>query len=260
MMASTSILLEIDAAGVARLTLNRPEVGNRYDPPMLAAMIGAINRVAADDSVRCLLLRGVGRHFCVGADIGWHSATSGEAGAANAPGAGFIDALLALDGLGKPTVALLHGGCIGGGVAFAACCDIALAAPDSFFSIPEVRLGLSAASVMPFFVRAMGARALRRYALSGERFDAETALRLGLVHQIATDAAPILDALLLGGPVAQGAIKGLLAREADQPFDAARILAIESGFAESLRAAEPIEGLAAFREKRVPNWYRGRPM
>src|SRR5262249_36858885 len=128
---------------------------------------------------------------------------------------------LALDAARKPTIALVHGACIGGALAMISCCDIVLAAPTAFFAMPEVRLGFAPGPLMPFFLRAMGARSLRRYLLTGERFSAEDALRIGLVHQVcdadAGDAAlsKVLDELLLAGPNAAVHAKALLRQLSD---------------------------------------------
>src|SRR5258708_26672198 len=122
----------------------------------------------ADRTVRVVVLRGAGKHCCVGADIGWHRGNQGEkAGAATGPK--LLDILLALDRLSKPTICLLHGAAVGGGLAFAACCDIALADDSAFFSIPEVRIRLVPGPLVPIFLRAMDYRSFRRYPLLGAR-------------------------------------------------------------------------------------------
>ena len=253
------VTLDRTPAGVATLTLNRPELGNRYDGAMLAAMQQALAAVAADPVVRCLVLRGAGRHFCVGADIAWHAAP------ALAPAApGLAEVLLALDALPRPVVGVVQGACIGGGLAFAACCDIVLAAEDAVFAIPEVRLGLAPAALLAPLLRAIGYRALRRYGLTGERFSAAAARRIGLVAELfAGDAAPVLapllEALCRGGPAALAQTKALAARRATPPLDAPDMRALDAAFADSLRTPEAQEGLAAFREKRPPAWYTPLP-
>jgi len=169
--------------------------------------------------------------------------------------------LTTLDALPKPTIAVLHGGCIGGAVAMVACCDIALALEDAFFSIPEVRLGLTPTSLLPIFLRAMDYRAFRRYGLSGERFSAAEALRLGLVHQLCRsetlDASltEITEALLLGAPGAIAALKRSAARHAAPPASKEALRALEREFPGALRSPEAVEGVASFLEKRKPNWY-----
>src|SRR5206468_3852346 len=176
--------------------------------------------------------------------------------AAQAP-ASLRDVLLALDTLPKPTIAIVHGGAVGGGVGFVACCDVAIATDAAFFSIPEVRVGMPPLGVMPFLVRAMGHRSFRRYGLSGERFKAADALRLGLVHEVCGAAslgetvARIADELLHGAP---GAIATL--KEAAAPFASPPLSAILAHrVPHNPKTQEAIEGVASFREKRKPGWY-----
>ena len=263
-MSEPVILTDLDERGVATVTLNRPSIGNAYDGDMLVAMADAFAQLEADSAVRVVALRGNGRHFSVGADINWlNQAHDGGPGAEGDAPPSLTALLGALDAMARPTVALVHGACIGGGLGWAACCDIAVASRDAFFAIPEVRIGFSPAPILPYFDAALGARALRRYALSGERFDAEEAYRLGLVHGICPTggldeaAAPIIDSLLLGAPSALGETKRLLARVAGTavPGDLAREL--ERRGAEGRASAEAAEGRASFLEKRRPDWYPG---
>jgi methylglutaconyl-CoA hydratase len=255
---TTRITTEIGARGVATILLNRPDRGNCYDQAMLDELAGALQSLGDDPAVRIVVLRGAGKHFCVGADIGWHQGT--QDGAAE-KGAEFIDVLIGMDTLAKPTVAMLHGACIGGGLAMAMCCDVALATEDSFCSIPELRLGFTPTSLAPLFLRAMGTREFRRYALSGERITAAEALRLGLVHQVSADGeieavlAGIVEGMLLGAPLAQAALKAEAARLGGAPVTAALLRELEAGFQGALASAEAVEGVAAFLEKRKPSWY-----
>jgi methylglutaconyl-CoA hydratase len=253
-----SIATEIGARGVATILLNRPERGNCYDQTMLDELAGALQVLGGDPAIRVVVLRGAGKHFSVGADVGWHQRAQDGA---SAKGADFIDVLIALDTLAKPSVAMLHGACIGGGLAMAACCDIALATEDAFCSIPEVRLGFTPTSLAPLFLRAMGAREFRRYALSGERIAAAEAMRLGLVHRLCAAAeieavlADLLDSLLLGAPRAQAALKAATARLGATPVTPELLRQLEAGFPAALTSPEAVEGVAAFLEKRKPGWY-----
>jgi len=187
------IALELGARGVATLTLNRPDRGNAYDDVMLRELMIALGELDNDDAVRVVLLRGAGKHFCVGADIAWHRANQ-ETPSARDAGPKLIDMLLALDRLSKPSIAVLHGAAVGGGLAIPLCCDVAFATSDAIFSIPEVRIGLMPGPLVPLFLRAMPYRAFRRYGLSGERFSAIDAKSMGLIH----DAAPAeqIDAMV----------------------------------------------------------------
>src|SRR5262249_45010085 len=185
-----TISVDVSARRIATVTLNRPDRGNAFDQTMLDELSGELKALAADDTVRIMVLRGAGRHFCTGADL---AARAAEAQATPAhPPATLRDVLVALDPLPKPTIALVHGGAIGGGAAFAACCDVALATETAFFSIPEVRVGMPPLGVMPFLIRAIGHRSFRRYGFSGERITAAEALRIALVPQ-ARDAAHVAE-------------------------------------------------------------------
>jgi len=254
-VAFQTIVVEVSARRIARVRLNRPERGNAFDQVMLDELAQAFGTLAADEAVRILVLRGSGRHFCTGADLAARGATPAAAGAT--AHASLREVLTALDALPKPTMALVHGAAVGGGAAFAACCDVALATEDAFFSIPEIRVGMAPLGVAPFLVRAIGHRAFRRYGLSGERFAAAEALRLGLVHQTcATDALEevsgrIADELLHGAPGAIATLKRAAAQYASPTL--ATIL--ETQTPHDSKSPEALEGIASFREKRKPSWY-----
>ena len=254
-MTFQTIVVEVSARRIAMVRLNRPERGNAFDQVMLDELAQAFGTLAADEAVRILVLRGSGRHFCTGADLAARGATPAAAGAT--AHASLREVLTALDALPKPTMALVHGAAVGGGAAFAACCDVALATEDAFFSIPEIRVGMPPLGVAPFLVRAIGHRAFRRYGLSGERFAAAEALRLGLVHQTcATDALEevsgrIADELLHGAPGAIATLKRAAAQYASPTL--ATIL--ETQTPHDSKSPEALEGIASFREKRKPSWY-----
>ena len=165
--APATLRCDIDGRGIATLLLNRPDKGNCYNQAMLDALLAELTRLAAEPAVRALVLRGAGKHFCVGAEIG------GEAPAPGKPRTTIPVVCDALDRFPKPTIALVHGACIGGGLALVCGCDVVIAADDAFFSMPEVRLGFAPGPLIPFFLRAIDARSLRRYLLSGERFKAD---------------------------------------------------------------------------------------
>jgi methylglutaconyl-CoA hydratase len=249
------VLRSVDRRGVAMLTLNRPAKGNSYNQAMLDALVDEIARLGADPAVRVVVLRGSGKHFCVGAEIG--AAEAVKAGPRTT-----IPALCTeLDAIPKPAVALVHGACIGGGLALVSCCDIVLAAHTAFFALPEVRLGFAPGPLIPFFLRAVDARALRRYLLSGERFAAEEAMRLGLVHALCAaegaDAAlaRLLDELLLAGPGAVAQAKRLLQRFAPALPSKELLAELQREFDQYFQSPEAAEGRASFREKRKPRWF-----
>ena len=188
-MSFQTITVDISSRRIATITLNRPDRGNAFDQTMLDELAGEFKTLGADDSVRIVVLRGSGRHFCTGADLASRGGEASVQPPERAP-ASLRDVLIALDTLPKPTMAVVHGGAVGGGAGFVTCCDVAIATEAAFFSIPEVRVGMPPFGVMPFLIRAMGHRAFRRYGLSGERIVAAEALRLGLVHQVC-DAASL---------------------------------------------------------------------
>jgi methylglutaconyl-CoA hydratase len=249
------VLRSLDRRGVAVLTLNRPDKGNAYDQAMLDALNGEVTRLADDPAVRIVVLRASGRHFCVGAEIGAAAPTK------EGPRVTIPALCVALDALPKPTIALVHGACIGGGVALISCCDVVLGARGAFFSLPEVRLGFAPGPLIPFFLRAIEPRSLRRYLLSGERFSAEEAMRSGLVHELceldAADAAleRLIDELLLAGPNALAQAKRLFLRFAPAPPSLELLAELQREFEQGFNSPEAAEGRASFREKRKPRWF-----
>jgi methylglutaconyl-CoA hydratase len=249
-----SVEIEISSRGIATITLSRPERSNAFDQAVLNALAKAFAERAADAATRVVVIRGSGKHFCGGADL---MARDMEAAPAAAQ-ASLVDVLAALDRLPKPTVAVVHGAAVGGGAALAACCDIVLAADSAFISIPEVRVGMAPLGVAPFLIRAMGHRAFRRYGLSGERFGAAEALRIGLAHEVVSadrleaKLIEITDALLHAAPGAVREMKA--AMENDVTPSVAAILGGRPAHAPP-RSEEAKEGVAAFKEKRKPSWY-----
>ena len=248
----SSLQTSVDSRGLATIVLNRPERSNAFDQPMLEAFARQIAERGADAATRVVVLRGNGKHFCGGADLG--ARRPDEA----APSVSLVEVLAALDRCPKPTIAVVHGAAVGGGAGLAACCDVAIATENAFFSVPEVRVGMAPLGVAPFLIRAMGHRGFRRYGLSGERFGAAEALRIGLVHEVVgADAvddklAAIVDALLHGAPGALGELKA--AMDDDAAPSVAAILARRTAHG-GPRSAEALEGIASFREKRKPSWY-----
>ncbi|MTW16682.1 hypothetical protein GJ689_10755 [Rhodoplanes serenus] len=251
------ILAACDARGVATLTLDRPDKGNAYDRRMLDLLATGIARFSADPAVRVLVLRGNGRHFGVGGDIlGDPRAHAGR----DDGGPLMPDVCLALDACPKPTVALVHGACMGGAFALAACCDVLLAADDAMFAVPELRLGFPVAPYVPLFERALGARALRRLLITGERIGAAEAFRLGVAHRVCAIAemeaalAALVDEVMLSAPQATAVAKADLRRLAGLAPTAALIDTLQPEFRRGFEAAEGVEGRAAFRDKRRPAW------
>lgn len=261
-MSEPPVLLATDARGIATVTLNRPERGNAYDEAMLAALADGLERLAADPAVRAVVIRGAGRHFQAGADIDWLArAARYPPEQAFAASMATTRTLQLLNELPKPTIAIVHGACFGGGCGLVCCVDVALATPAAQFGLTEVRVGVAPTPISTHMVHAMGLRQTRRYALTGERFDAAEALRIGLVHEVVSEGAiaarlaDVLDAIRLGAPGAIATTKRSFLAANGLLLDARAMamLAHESWMQRA--SAEGIEGTAAFRGRRRPAWY-----
>jgi methylglutaconyl-CoA hydratase len=246
---------------IAVVTLNRPEVHNAFDQTLIRELTAALKRLDRDRSVRAVVLAGAGKSFCAGADLNWMREMATYSRARNLADANALARMLAtLSRMSKPTIARVHGAAYGGGVGLVACCDIAFGALESTFALSEVRLGLIPATVGPYVVEAIGARAARRYFLTGERFGAEEARRLGLLHDIAAlpelDARinDVLGALLITGPVAQAECKDLIRAVARRPIDAKSIADTARRIARVRASPEAKEGVAAFLGRRKASW------
>jgi len=246
--------------GVARLWLNRPEQHNALGVEMSRELTSALETLAGDASVRVVVLGGRGASFCAGADIGAMKASADASFESNVADAQRLGAMFAaLAGLPKPVVGRLHGSVFGGGVGLACACDIAVAADDARCGLTEVRLGILPALISPYVIRRLGDARARELMLTGERFGAADALRVGLVHHVvpASDLDSKVEervaALLEGGPVAQSRIKQLLERWADSRWTEYRE-SLPRMLAEVRAGDEAKDGLAAFFEKRKPAW------
>lgn len=260
-------MLRIDrnSRGIVTLTLDRPEAKNALSAALVARLTEALESIAGDATVRAVLLTGAGEVFCAGADIGEMRAAGAAPPEQNeADSRRFARMLECIERQPQPTVALVNGAAFGGAVGLVAACDIALAATHARFALSEVRLGLVPAMISPYVIRATGTREARRWFLTGEAMDAQTALRIGLVHETAdadalgAAADRILDALLAGAPGAQAEIKRLV-RHATGRSDAGdeAMLADSARWIARVRAgAEAREGLTAFLERRKPAWTR----
>jgi methylglutaconyl-CoA hydratase len=254
--------LEIEHADkVATVRLNRPDKHNAFDEHLIAELTQAFRDLAADAAVRVVVLAANGPSFSAGADLHWMKRMSAMSRAENEHDSLLLaDLMAAIDRCPKPVIALVQGAAFGGGVGLVACCDIAIASTRASFSLSEVRLGLIPAVISPYVAAAIGPRACRRYFLTAERFDAETAERLGLVHRVVEPEAlgtaqdEIVAHLLKGGPNALAAAKDLIQRVSDAPNDEALRRDTAKRIADARASDEGKEGIAAFLEKRKPNW------
>lgn len=248
------------SGGIATLTLNRPETRNAFDDALIAELGDALVRLDQDPTVRVVVLTGADKTFSSGADLGWMKRMAGfDADANRADALKLAGLMRTLDTLSKPTVARVNGAAFGGAVGLVACCDIAVSVDLAKFSLSEVRLGLVPAVIAPYVVRAIGTREARRWFLTADAFDAATAQRIGLVHEVVSFAAldytvkSQVTALLQGGPTALAAAKRLVAR-VSAPLDEALIAETAELIATLRVSPEGQEGLSAFLEKRKPNW------
>lgn len=260
-MSEQGVLFGVDDRGIATATLNRPEVRNAYDGRMLDALTHWLRRCESDDGVRVLVLRGNGPVFQAGADLDWlASLRDGSDEDDIEVSRRTAQVFRALAECSKPTLALVHGGCFGGGVGFVAACDVAVAAGDARFAITEARWGLLPSIIVPQLIAAIGLRNVRRYALSCERFDAETARSMGLVHEVCDPsrlddaAAPVLEGFLSSAPNSLSELKKLAIEQGGAGIDEALFERLVHLHAAKRRSAEAREGLASFLEKRPPAW------
>lgn len=258
------VLSGLDPRGIATVTLNRPEIGNAYNGAMIEGLLGAMDELATKPQLRVVVLKGSGKHFQAGADLKWIRGVADASAEENERvSRATAEAVDRLNRLPVPTVALVQGGCFGGGTGMIAACDVVIAADNAVFSISEVRWGLTAAIIIPQLSDAISARQLRRYALTGERFDAAEALRIGLAHQLvpldglAAAGDTMVERLLENGPAAIAETKAWILESAWGNFDRATFDALSTSHAAKRRSAEAGEGLASFAEKRAANWRRG---
>jgi len=256
--------IQIDQrGGVARVTMQRPEVHNAFDERLIADLTQALTRLDADTAVRAVVLTGAGSTFSAGADLNWMRGMASASEADNLADSLRLATLMrTLNFMGKPTIARVNGSAYGGGVGLIACCDIAIGVDGAKFSLSEVKLGLVPAVISPYVIAAIGARHARRMFLTAEVFDAVEAARIGLLHQC-VDAAQLDEAvdrslhwLGKGGPIAQREAKQLALRMAGNTLESAmRIDADNAALIARLRvSAEGQEGLGAFLAKNSPPW------
>jgi methylglutaconyl-CoA hydratase len=263
-MTEQTLLLEIDTRGVATLTMNRPELRNAFDDQLIAAMTTQLRSLEADARVRVVVLAAAGKSFSAGADLNWMRRMAQYSEAENLRDARALAELMkTLNELAKPTIARLQGSAFAGGMGLVACCDIAVAVPSAMFALTEVRLGLTPAVISPYVVRAMGQRMARRYFLTAERFSAQEALRMGLLHAVVPEeeldktVETILADLLKGGPRSLAVTKDLVATVSREKLDGALIEETARRIARIRVSQEGQEGIGSFLDKRSPTWTSG---
>jgi methylglutaconyl-CoA hydratase len=253
-------LKRTDDGPVTTVTLARPDSHNALDAALIGELTRCFGEISDDDGVRVVVLSGEGRSFCAGADIRYMRETANFSYEENLEDARRLAEMYwTMDECPKPLVARVQGAAMGGGAGLVAVADVAVADEGARFAFPEVRLGIAPATISPFVVRKVGTSHARSLFITGERFGAERAREIGLVHEVAPQGQ--LDAavdekvgeILQGGPVAQATIKALLRRlETTEPMEAP---GLTTRVISELRTGEEgQEGLAAFLEKREPGW------
>jgi methylglutaconyl-CoA hydratase len=260
-MAMTTLSIHTRAPGVAQVTMARPAVFNAFDEQMIAELDAAFTQLAADDTVRVIVLAGEGRHFSAGADLQWMQRASTASVEWNVADARKFAGMLArIEACPKPTVARVQGAALGGGVGLACACDIAIAADNASFSVSEAKFGILPSVIGPYVTNAVGKRHAKRLALTTTRIAAAEALAIGLVQQIATlealDAAvdATVKELLAGSPNAQREIKTLFGQLEVGPITPEVRELTAQTIARVRGTDEAREGFAAFLGKRPANW------
>ncbi|MFN2329490.1 MAG: enoyl-CoA hydratase/isomerase family protein [Chromatocurvus sp.] len=261
---SATVQTHISERGVAKVVINRPMKHNAFDDSMIRGLRQAFNQLAADASVRVIVLCSNGKHFSAGGDLAWMQRMAGFDRDDNLQDAeDLAGMLLDLRQIPQPTIAQVQGAAFGGALGLVSCCDIAIAASTARFALSEVRIGLIPATIGPYVIAAIGERAARRFFVTGEAFDARSALRLGLVSEVVapedleTAVTQLCDTLLDNGPQAVRAAKDLITEICGLPASDELILETCRRIANLRVSDEGQEGLKAFLEKRPPSWRDG---
>jgi methylglutaconyl-CoA hydratase len=262
MNTSAPFITEI-AGGIATVTLQRPDIHNAFDDELIQRLTRELQGLSRDSVVRVVILASTGKSFSAGANVNWMQRMAEYGQEENLEDAKAMAGLMfTLASLRKPTIAAVQGAAYGGGVGLVAACDIAVAAHEAQFALTEVKLGILPAAIGPYVVAAMGPRQATRYMLTAERFDAARAVEVGLVTEV-TECDNVLprarefaEMLLDNGPRAMAEVKNLVRYVGGAERNEA-LMAQTAGHIARVRASnEGREGLAAFLEKRKPNWVR----
>jgi methylglutaconyl-CoA hydratase len=246
---------------VARITLNRPDVRNAFNDVVIAELTQAFTQVGQDPQVRAVVLAADGPAFCAGADLNWMRRMADYTREENLADAGALAEMLrTIHNCLKPTIARVQGDVFAGGVGLVAACDMAVSVDTATYCLSEVKLGLIPATISPYVIRAMGARAAQRYFLTAERFSAAEAHRIGMVHEVVTadrlDAkvAELTQALVSASPNAVRSCKMLVNEVVGRDIDAVLIAKTVEGIADIRSSTEGKEGVQSFLQKRKPSW------
>ncbi len=254
--------LEIQPTGpVATIWMNRPDLHNAFDETLIAELTAACIALDEDADIRVVILAGRGKSFSAGADLNWMKRAANNGLDDNLNDARALARMLrVLAEMKKPTIARIQGAALGGGMGLAAACDIAVASTKAVFATSEVKFGIIPSTISPYVLRAIGARQAYRYFQSAERIDAARAREIGLVHetvepeQLDAKVQEIVGSLLQGGPLSQAAAKDLIRTVSGRPINDTLVDDTAHRIAHLRATPEAREGIAAFLDKRQPNW------
>lgn len=261
-MSENIVETNIDERGVAEVILNRPQRNNAYNGEMISELIKSFTALYENKDVRVVILKGNGKHFQGGADLEWLKEIGKLDEKENIEvSRRTASAIRGLIEFPKPTIALIHGGCFGGGTGIAAAADIVIASEDAIFSIAEAKWGVMAGIIIPHLNATIGVRNVRRYALTCERFDANQAKDMGLVHEICKtgelekSVKPIIENLLSCAPIALEMTKRRSLIESDLVLSEEKFNELVIEHSQKRMTEEATEGLNSFLEKRAASWY-----
>ena len=261
-MSKGIVITNVDERGVAEVILNRPERNNAYNGEMISELIKSFTALNEDQDVRVVLLRGNGKHFQGGADLEWLKEIGKLDQEENIEvSKRTASAIKGLIEFPKPTIAMIHGGCFGGGTGIAAAADIVIASEDAIFSIAEAKWGVMAGIIIPHLNATIGVRNVRRYALTCERFDANQAKDMGLVHEICKTGElekavkPIIENLLSCAPIALEMTKRRSLIESNLILSEEKFNELVIEHSQKRMTEEANEGLNSFLQKRAASWY-----
>ena len=257
------VITQIDSRGVAQVTLNNPDKHNAFDDQMIIELTNAFNALAANTNVRIMLLKSEGKSFSAGADLDWMKRMASYSYQQNLNDARALAAMLkALHQMPIPTIARVQGAAFGGAVGLVSCCDIALASSNASFALSEVKIGLVPSTISPYVIAAIGERHAKRYFMTAERFDTNTALQISLVHEAVEEqflddkVEQLITAILSNGPEAVVAAKQLVFAVSGKAIDSSLIEHTCEVIAGIRVSAQGQEGLSAFLDKRKPHWLK----
>ena len=257
------VITQIDSRGVAQVTLNNPDKHNAFDDQMIIELTNAFNALAANTNVRIMLLKSEGKSFSAGADLDWMKRMASYSYQQNLNDARALAAMLkALHQMPIPTIARVQGAAFGGAVGLISCCDIAVASSKASFALSEVKIGLVPSTISPYVIAAIGERHAKRYFMTAERFDTNTALQISLVHEAVEEqflddkVEQLITAILSNGPEAVVAAKQLVFAVSGKAIDSSLIEHTCEVIAGIRVSAQGQEGLSAFLDKRKPHWLK----